>query len=276
MPSKKLIVGLLGTIIAVSVVALIPVFMYGFTVNTAEIEMSIGLSSSDSSISTSSDSLYTSSSIELQQTPIYDLSSLNVVANEKTLNAYEYFFSKLDGNVDVSEEGNEGIEVVDILITFDLTTPSNNSLSFSFNPQGLQGQGLKNVMVLLGPDELKGEVGTFHLTITISITVTLPPPLSTPILNLELTPELIEEGFVRDLIRRIQSMRKDLELIYDAEIELHLTKLDEKTKNIVNTYSDLIKEEVLATNLSYTSKKKGFKKDWVIQDPEGKDRRRER
>ena len=188
MPSKKLIVGLLGTIIAVSVVALIPVFMYGFTVNTAEIEMSIGLSSSDSSISTSSDSLYTSSSIELQQTPIYDLSSLNVVANEKTLNAYEYFFSKLDGNVDVSEEGNEGIEVVDILITFDLTTPSNNSLSFSFNPQGLQGQGLKNVMVLLGPDELKGEVGTFHLTITISITVTLPPPLSTPILNLELTP----------------------------------------------------------------------------------------
>ena len=188
MPSKKLIVGLLGTIIAVSVVALIPVFMYGFTVNTAEIEMSIGLSSSDSSISTSSDSLYTSSSIELQQTPIYDLSSLNVVANEKTLNAYEYFFSKLDGNVDVSEEGNGGTDVVDILITFNLTTPSNNSLSFSFNPQNLNGQGLKKVMVLLGPDELDREAGTFHLTITISITVALPPPLSTPILNLELTP----------------------------------------------------------------------------------------
>ena len=91
-------------------------------------------------------------------------------------------------------------------------------------------------------------------------------------LNLDMTPELIQEGFVRDLIRRIQSMRKDLELIYDAEIELHLTTLDEKTKDIINTYSDLIKEEVLATTLSYTSQKKGFKKDWVIQDPKGMDR----
>jgi isoleucyl-tRNA synthetase len=91
-------------------------------------------------------------------------------------------------------------------------------------------------------------------------------------LNLTMTPELIQEGFVRDLIRRIQSMRKDLELIYDAEIELHLTKLDAQTKKIVNAYSNLIKEEVLASKLVFTSNKKGFKKDWTIQDPEGKDR----
>ncbi|MHA1454259.1 MAG: isoleucine--tRNA ligase, partial [Promethearchaeota archaeon] len=77
-------------------------------------------------------------------------------------------------------------------------------------------------------------------------------------LNLAMTPELIQEGFVRDLIRRIQSMRKDLELIYDAEIELHLTKLDAQTKKIVNAYSNLIKEEVLASKLVFTSNKKGF------------------
>ena len=111
-----------------------------------------------------------------------------MIVNEKAMSAYEYVFSKLEGNVDVSEEENGGTDVVDILITFDLTTPSNNSLSFSFNPQGLEGQGLKKVMVSLGPDELDGEAGIFHLTITISITVTLPPPLSTPIQNLELTP----------------------------------------------------------------------------------------
>jgi len=91
-------------------------------------------------------------------------------------------------------------------------------------------------------------------------------------LNLEMNSDLIQEGFVRDLIRRIQSMRKDLELIYDAEIELNLTKLGVETKKIVKAYSNLIKEEVLATKLSFTSKKKGFKKDWIIQDPEGKDR----
>jgi isoleucyl-tRNA synthetase len=91
-------------------------------------------------------------------------------------------------------------------------------------------------------------------------------------LNLEMTSDLIQEGFVRDLIRRIQSMRKDLELIYDAEIELNLTKLDVETKEIVKTYSELIKQEVLASKLDFTSKKKGFKKDWIIQDPEEKNR----
>ena len=188
MPSKKVIAGLLGVVIAISVVALIPVFMYGFSVNVAEIEMSIGLSSPDSSSSYSSDSLYTYDSIDLQQPSSYDLSNFDVIANEKAMSAYEYVFSKLDGNVDVSEEENGGTDIVDIQITFNLTTPSNNSLSFSFNPQGLKGQGLKKVLVSLGPDELDREAGTFHLTITISITVTLPPPLSTPILNLELTP----------------------------------------------------------------------------------------
>ena len=188
MPSKKVIAGLIGIFIAVSVVALIPVFMYGFTVNVTEIEMSIGLSSSDGSISYSSDSLYTSSSIELQQTPTYDLSSFNAVANEKTINAYEYFFSRFGDNVEVSEESNGGTEVVNIFITFSLITPSNNSLSFSFSPQGLKGAGLKMIRILMGPDELKGEVGTFQLTITISIIVTLPSPLDTEILNLGLTP----------------------------------------------------------------------------------------
>jgi len=180
MPSKKVIAGLLGIIIAVSVVALIPVFMYGFTANVTEIEANIGL--------TSSSSPSTSSSITLQQAPSYDLSSFTVEANPKAINAYEYFFSKLGGNMEVVEEGNVGTEVVDILITFELTTPSNHSLSFSFNPQGLNGQGLKTIIILMGPDELNREAGTFYLTITISIIVSLPPPLNTEILNLELTP----------------------------------------------------------------------------------------
>ncbi len=88
-------------------------------------------------------------------------------------------------------------------------------------------------------------------------------------LNLELTEELIQEGFIRDLIRRIQSMRKDLELVYDAEIVVHLTKMDNKAKDVIINFSDLIKEEVLASELKFTSVKKGFKKDWSIQDPEG-------
>jgi len=186
MPSKKVIVGLLGIFLAVSIVALIPVFMYGFTVNVTEIETTLGLSSSES--------LSTSSSIQTQQIPSYDLSNFEVVANEKAMSAYEYFFSRLDGNGEVTADGNGGTEggaVVDILFTFNLTTPSNNSFSFSFNPLGLNDGEDITITYLFGPDEKKGEVGTFHLIITISITVT--PPVNPPApaidpISIELTP----------------------------------------------------------------------------------------
>ncbi len=178
MQSRKVIAGLLGIIVVISVITLIPIFIYGFTVNVVETEISIGLFSSGS--------LSTSSSIELQQTPSYNLNRFDVVTNEKAINAYEYIFSKLEGNIDVIEEGNGGIDVVDISITFNLTTPSNNSLSFNFNPHGLKYNRFI-IIVLLGPDELNGEVGTFHLRITISITVT-PPHFEVPIVNLTLTP----------------------------------------------------------------------------------------
>ncbi len=86
-------------------------------------------------------------------------------------------------------------------------------------------------------------------------------------LNLELTEELIQEGFVRDLIRRIQSMRKDLELVYDAEITVNISKSDEHSEKIIKKYSSLIKEEVLAKELKFSKKEGGFLKKWSIQDP---------
>ncbi|MHA1941209.1 MAG: isoleucine--tRNA ligase [Candidatus Hodarchaeales archaeon] len=88
-------------------------------------------------------------------------------------------------------------------------------------------------------------------------------------LNLALTEELIQEGFIRDLIRRIQSMRKDLELVYDAEIDVYFTNMNKKTKDRIIAYSNLIQEEVLASELKFSAVKEGFKKEWTIQDPEG-------
>ena len=91
-------------------------------------------------------------------------------------------------------------------------------------------------------------------------------------LNLNLTEKLSNEGFVRDLIRRIQSMRKDLELVYDAEIAVHLSKVEPSTKSLIEEHSSLIQEEVLATTLDFSTVKKGFKKEWAIQDPQGNTR----
>jgi isoleucyl-tRNA synthetase len=88
-------------------------------------------------------------------------------------------------------------------------------------------------------------------------------------LNLELNNELIQEGFVRDLIRRIQSMRKDMALVYDAEIKVNFSQSDPEAIETIKDYSSFIQEEVLATSLNFSKTEEGFTKDWKIQDPHG-------
>ncbi|MFX0152066.1 MAG: isoleucine--tRNA ligase, partial [Candidatus Hodarchaeota archaeon] len=88
-------------------------------------------------------------------------------------------------------------------------------------------------------------------------------------LNLGLNNELIKEGFVRDLIRRIQSMRKDMALVYDAEIKVNFSQSDSEAIETIKDYSSFIQEEVLATSLNFSKTKEGFTKDWKIQDPHG-------
>jgi len=183
MPSRKVIVGLLGMFLAVSVVALIPVFMYGFSVNVTEIEMGIGLSSSGD---------LSTSSIETQQIPSYDLSSFTVEANPKALSAYEYFFASLGDKWEITDTETGGSALVEILITFNLTTPSDNSLIFSFNPKGLSEGGVKTITMMLGPNDGIEEAGTFYLKITISIAVYLPISPDTPIFEEELTPVALD------------------------------------------------------------------------------------
>jgi len=88
-------------------------------------------------------------------------------------------------------------------------------------------------------------------------------------LNLDLSEDLRKEGFVRDVIRRIQSMRKDLELPYDAEISVHVSEIDEESRKTIQDFTPLIQEEVLALSLDFKEAKKGFKKEWNIVDPSG-------
>lgn len=87
-------------------------------------------------------------------------------------------------------------------------------------------------------------------------------------LNLTQDDELIREGFVRDIIRRVQSMRKDMELVYDAQVTLSLV-LEKETKKMIQGYEDLIKEEVLSKEITFSKLKSGFSQDWEIVDPTG-------
>ncbi len=62
----------------------------------------------------------------------------------------------------------------------------------------------------------------------------------------ELTEELESEGYARDVIRRIQEMRKQLDLDVESEIRVGLTVDDDRITGFVDEHRELIAEEVRA------------------------------
>jgi len=75
-------------------------------------------------------------------------------------------------------------------------------------------------------------------------------------INQELTPELIQEGLARDIVRRIQDMRKEADLEYTQNIELYI-KGEIEIDATAKKWKDYIKSETLATKLTIGSKKEG-------------------
>ncbi len=59
---------------------------------------------------------------------------------------------------------------------------------------------------------------------------------------------LIEEGLVRDIVRRIQGMRKDIDLEYTAKIGITYA-CDEEVKEAIHNFSDYICDETLAVSM---------------------------
>lgn len=70
-------------------------------------------------------------------------------------------------------------------------------------------------------------------------------------LDKNLTPELKREGMVRELIRNVQSTRKQAGLNVDDHIVLSLSTTDEDLKKAVDEHKQLIKTETLADDLVY-------------------------
>jgi isoleucyl-tRNA synthetase len=59
---------------------------------------------------------------------------------------------------------------------------------------------------------------------------------------------LIEEGLVRDLVRRIQGMRKDLDLEYTEKIGIRYA-CDDEGKEAIHNFLDYIRDETLAVSI---------------------------
>ena len=84
----------------------------------------------------------------------------------------------------------------------------------------------------------------------------------TVVLDTNLTPELIEEGFVRELVSKIQTMRKEAGFEVMDKIRVY-AKDNDKIVDIMKNHGDEIKSEVLAEDI-VTGETKGYEKEWNL------------
>lgn len=72
------------------------------------------------------------------------------------------------------------------------------------------------------------------------------------ILNTTLTPELINEGIAREIVSKVQQMRKNINLELTDRIEITY-EADDEIKRALDDFEDYIKRETLATSISEAS-----------------------
>ena len=84
----------------------------------------------------------------------------------------------------------------------------------------------------------------------------------TVVLDTNLSEELIEEGFVREVISKIQTMRKEAGFEVMDKIIVNVDK-NTKIEDIINNNLDEIKSEVLAEKIEF-GKMSGYGKEWNI------------
>jgi isoleucyl-tRNA synthetase len=78
-----------------------------------------------------------------------------------------------------------------------------------------------------------------------------------------LTEEIESEGYAREVVRRVQEMRKDLDLDIEAEIRVDLDVVDDRVADLVRRHEDLIATEVRARE--FGTVEGGHRKKWEVE-----------
>ncbi|MHC3436874.1 isoleucine--tRNA ligase [Natrialbaceae archaeon A-gly3] len=78
-----------------------------------------------------------------------------------------------------------------------------------------------------------------------------------------LTEDIESEGYAREVIRRVQEMRKELDLDVEERIALDLEIADDRVADLVADREDLIREEVRADELGAVED--GHRKEWDVE-----------
>jgi len=147
----------------------------------------------------------------------------------KYLGAIKAYLSELDGNQGMEELKRETV------------------LSFKVQDQQVV---LKEEDLLIEPIKKAG----FESVVDGGITV---------VLDTTLTEALLEEGYVRELISKIQTMRKEAGFEVTDTITVYYNN-SQKTKEIIEVYQDTIKEETMAIAILEGKGASGYEKHWKI------------
>lgn len=134
---------------------------------------------------------------------------------------------------------NDGIKLMNEL-------KENELIKFTIDNENIE---LSQDDVLIETAQMEGYVAESDKNITI-------------ILNTNLTEELLEEGFVREIISKIQTMRKEAEFEVLDKITVYHNGND-NIANIICKNIEQIKEDVLATDIINGSNN-GYSKEWNI------------
>ncbi|ERG88251.1 MAG: isoleucyl-tRNA synthetase [halophilic archaeon J07HX5] len=78
-----------------------------------------------------------------------------------------------------------------------------------------------------------------------------------------LTEDIKSEGYAREVIRRIQQMRKDLALDIEERIRVQLGVTDDRVATLIDEHEELIAQEVRAT--VFETVEDGYQKQWEIE-----------
>ncbi|RLF50334.1 MAG: hypothetical protein DRN11_04830, partial [Thermoplasmata archaeon] len=80
-------------------------------------------------------------------------------------------------------------------------------------------------------------------------------------LNTILTSDLLREGFAREIVRRIQEMRKEMDLEMEEKIEVEINI----EKEALNEWEEYVKNETRSINILYKREPQGdYVKDWKV------------
>ena len=145
----------------------------------------------------------------------------------KFLNGIRQHLSEVDGNTAMDELKEKG------------------SLTFDVNGTNVV---LSEEDLLIDMAQTEGFVSDGDNTITV-------------VLDTKLTPELIEEGFVREIISKVQTMRKEADFQVTDKIVISC-KGNEKIEQLIKANADQIKSEVLAVDVKF-DEANGYVKDWL-------------